>query len=234
MVKVDKKCIECGDKKTKKAKARDFYLCEVCMELDKYKLICKTDIKNKYFVTEDELEGCDFYIVKQGNGYPDMTLYKTTDVKDVCCSKYKIDRNDENAIINKMNELQDEKEKKSSERKEKIKQKKEEMNNKRKTKLVKALKDYGLTLRNDSKLCNGYIDGTIKDWSINQIVQRMCQMKYLYDYCNMDECCQDAYEEQQEELRAGYFPDCTVFEQAELIALKRYGNYPAVWPWLNN
>lgn len=91
---------------------------------------------------------------------------------------------------------------------------------------------YKLTLRNDSKLCTGYINGTIKDLTCKQIAVRMCQMKYLYDYCHMNDCCEEAYESQQEEYRAGYLPDCTVFEQAELIALHKYGNYPNVWPWL--
>lgn len=232
MAKVDKSCIECGESKTKKAKARDFYLCEICSELDKYKLIYKTHIKNKYFITENELEEYDNYIVKQDRGYPNMTLYKISDVKDVFCSKYKINRNNNFAIVNKMNNLQEEKERKSIERKERIKKNKKDRANKRKIKLVKALKDYGLTLRKDSKLCCGYIDGTIKDWSIKEIVQRMCQMKYLYEYCNMNDCYQKAYDDQQRELNAGYFPDCTVFERAEMIALNTYGEYPTVWPWL--
>ena len=234
MVKIDKKCIECGEKKARKDRARAIYLCDICSITDKYKLLYKTDIKNRYFINEDELDDYDCYIVDGRRGYPDMTLYKISDVKDGFCSKFSIDRNNNTAIENKINELQKDKEQKLLERKENAKKKKMEMNDKRKTKLVKVLKEYGLELRNDSKLCNGYIDGTIKDLSLNEIVQRMCQMKYLYDYCNMDDCCAEAYDYQQEELRAGYFPDCTVFEHAELIALKKYGNYPAVWPWLNN
>lgn len=232
MAPISRKCIECGEKKTKKAKGRDFYLCEKCMELDKYKVLCMTHIKNQYFVTEDELFAYDYHIARQGRGYPDMILYNINDVKDVFCSKYGIDREDDNAITDKMNSLREEKEKKSRERKEKIKQKKEEKKNKKRNNLSNALKEYGLTLRNDSKLCNGFIDGTITDWSINEIVHRMCQMKYLYDYCDMNSCYQKAYEDQRDELKAGYFPDCTVFEQAEMIALDEHGGYPEVWPWL--
>lgn len=61
-------------------------------------------------------------------------------------------------------------------------------------------------------------------------------MKYLYDYCNIHECYQIAYDNQQDELKAGYFPDCSVFEQAEDIALKKYGlkngEYSDEWPLL--
>ena len=58
-------------------------------------------------------------------------------------------------------------------------------------------------------------------------------MKYLFEYCHMDECKQIAYENQRDELRAGYFPDCSVFDDAEYIALNKYSNgkYPSVFPW---
>jgi hypothetical protein len=234
MVKIDKNCIECGEKKTRKDRARPIYLCDLCSTTDKYKLLYKTDIKNQYLMTEDELEDYECYIVKGRRGYPDMTMYKISDVKDIFCMNYTIDRNDNVAIENKINELQADKQKKSLDRKEKINKRKMEISEKRKTKLVKVLKSYDLKLRDDSKLCNGYIDGTITDWGVDQIVQRMCQMKYLYDYCHMNDCYDEAYEDQQEELEAGYFPDCTVIEQAELVALDKYsGNaYPNVWPWM--
>ena len=51
MVKIDRKCVECGGQKTKKDKPRKIYLCDGCAKTDKYALICKTDIKNKYFIT---------------------------------------------------------------------------------------------------------------------------------------------------------------------------------------
>jgi hypothetical protein len=50
----------------------------------------------------------------------------------------------------------------------------------------------------------------------------------------MDECREEAYQENVETLRAGYFPDMTVSENAEYIALKKYSNgeYPRVFPWM--
>jgi len=51
---------------------------------------------------------------------------------------------------------------------------------------------------------------------------------------HMDECREEAYQENVETLRAGYFPDMTVSENAEYIALKKYSNgeYPRVFPWM--
>lgn len=50
----------------------------------------------------------------------------------------------------------------------------------------------------------------------------------------MKESYSVAYEEQQEELRTGYFSDCSISEQAEDISLRKYSNgkYPKVFPWL--
>lgn len=58
--------------------------------------------------------------------------------------------------------------------------------NMRRNNLIDALQEYKLELRDDSKLCHGYINGTIKTHTIPQIVERMCQMKFLYEYCDFD------------------------------------------------
>jgi hypothetical protein len=101
----------------------------------------------------------------------------------------------------------------------------------RRKELIEKLAEYKLKLRTDSKLCDKYIkEGDI---DIDDVVERMCQMKYLYDYCDMASACIEAEEAQAEELNAGYFPDCTVFEQAEMIALeKKGGDYPSIYPWM--
>lgn len=72
---VNKDCSECGVKNSKKDKARQIYLCDGCGTTDKYKLLCKTDIKNDYQITEEELEGYDDYTVKRGRGYPNCTTF---------------------------------------------------------------------------------------------------------------------------------------------------------------
>ena len=52
----------------------------------------------------------------------------------------------------------------------------------------------------------------------------------------MIECKHDAYISQQKEIKAGYFPDCSVFDEAEYIALNKYSNgkYPDIYPWQKN
>lgn len=103
---------------------------------------------------------------------------------------------------------------------------------KRKNKLITKLRQYKLELRNDSKLCQGYISGSIKDWDIDDIVNRMCQIHYLFNYCNMNKYIKQANDEQNEEFNAGYIPDISVFDQAEMIVLKEIGEYPEIWPWI--
>ena len=155
-----------------------------------------------------------------------MILLKEVDVRTICCEKYGITPE---GIEDKLKELELLKADKSH----KIANTKTVKKNTRKEQLVNALNEYKLKLRADSKLCTGYIDGTIKEYSIQQIVNRMCQMKYLYDYCDMDGAYDEAKQSQREEINAGYFPDCSLFDEAEMIALhKNGGKYPAVYPWM--
>jgi hypothetical protein len=58
--------------------------------------------------------------------------------------------------------------------------------------------------------------------------------KYLYEYCHMNECRNIAYEHYRAEKEAGYYPDMSVSEHAEMIALEKYSNgkYPDTFPWL--
>jgi len=93
------------------------------------------------------------------------------------------------------------------------------------------MKEKKLEIRDDSKLCQGYIDGSIKT-DVNSVVGRMCQVKYFYEYCDSDKYFALARKSQAEELRAGYYPDCTVFEEAEMMAMHDKGGYPKIWPWL--
>ena len=87
-------------------------------------------------------------------------------------------------------------------------------------------------LRNDSELCREFIDGKISN--ISEVVERMCEMKYLYDYCYMEECKDEAYEEYIEEKKYKGYCWFRVSERAEEIALNKYsgGKYPDVFPWL--
>jgi hypothetical protein len=101
--------------------------------------------------------------------------------------------------------------------------------------LEDALKEYDLELRDDSKLCNGYINGTIDDaeWSIPNIVHRMCEMRFLYDYCGINSVFKKIKKNRPDVTldRPGFSE--SLFDRAEKEALKkRGGKYPNEWPWM--
>jgi hypothetical protein len=104
----------------------------------------------------------------------------------------------------------------------------------RKEILIKALNEHGLTLRSDSKLCQEFIDGNIKQNRLDWVVERMCQMKFLFEYFDMKKEIEKAKEEQDDEFNSGYIPDISPFEQAEMNILQRINGYPKVFPWLEN
>ena len=154
-----------------------------------------------------------------------------------------IDISECDTIIKK---IKNDKKQTKEERRIKSNEKKQLQCNKRKEELETALNKAGVELRRDSTLCSNYIDGKIEKnnprgrshgsnmfSSIDQIVKRMCNMKYLYEYCHMEECKDIAYEEHRETLKAGYYPDCSVSDSAEYLALKKYSNstYPLIYPW---
>ena len=193
------------------------------MSNDDNKKICKTTAKEAYFLTDKELSLLDSIGVQKRHSYIHYVLYDKNEVIQAFCDKYKVHECD---IEEQQEKLKLEKEVKKANRQAKRK----ETKSKRKKELIKALEEKGLELRSDSKLCQMYIDGS--KWTLAQVVQRMCQMKYLYDYCDMDAYYEEARESQYEEREAGYYPDMSIMEEAEDRALRKHGFYPQEWPWL--
>lgn len=111
-----------------------------------------------------------------------------------------------------------------------IKSKKVEL----KTELETRLNDRGIEFRPDSVLCAKYINGKT-DLSLDYIVQRMCEMKYLYEYCNMKSIRAQVY---MDYVNSGYVKNYegTITTQAEKIALQTHSNgiYPDKFPWEND
>jgi uncharacterized protein YecE (DUF72 family) len=105
-----------------------------------------------------------------------------------------------------------------------------ETEDERKQELIDALDEYGLELRSDSKLCEKYIK--LLDSDLDYVVRRMCEMKYLYEYCNMKKELKEVEREHIQTLNAGYIPDMSVFQEAEDNILRRIGDYPEEWPWI--
>lgn len=108
----------------------------------------------------------------------------------------------------------------------------------RKMELIRELAKFRLTLRNDSTLCQEYISGDpefLLEWPLPNIVRRMCEMKYLYDYCNMQQCREQVY--QRYRRNREYYDGAIISEEAEELALRKYtknGKYPDVFPWMRD
>lgn len=96
----------------------------------------------------------------------------------------------------------------------------------RKKELVKALSEMKLELRSDSKLCKKYID--TGDYDINYVVERMCQMKYLYEYCDFKKMLDAVSEDYNDD-----YENLGVFDKAEKLVLEEIGDYPDIYPWMN-
>ena len=111
-------------------------------------------------------------------------------------------------------------------------EKKKIQRNKRKEKLINELDKIGVEFREDSILTDSYINGSTK-YKLNYVVERMAQVKYLYEYCHMEECYNFIYKKQREERKTGFRSDIPVFDEAEEYALDKYsdGRYPDAFPW---
>ena len=223
-----KTCIECNLNKGSKSVYFNFYLCTDCRNDNKYKLVTKTNAKKYYFLKDEDLDKIDKIVGK--SSYGPTTYFTVNNLTKYLCEKNNLfpEQIDDfiTELINQKNIKAEIRKKKSDENK-KIKM------DKRKSKLIDELAKYKLELRDDSVLCQNYINGNNK-CDLDEIVLRMCEMKYLYEYCHMNECRDIAYEYYKEEKRAGYYPDMSVSEHAEMIALKKYSNgkYPDTFPWL--
>lgn len=97
----------------------------------------------------------------------------------------------------------------------------------RRNELISSLKQHGCDLRADSRLCALYIEkGETCGWSLQDVVMRMCQMKYLFEY--------QAARTLIRQLRHDYYYyEEPLIDVAESIILERLGGaYPQQWPWL--
>ena len=92
----------------------------------------------------------------------------------------------------------------------------------RKKLLIQKLNEKRLSLRSDSTLCENYIN--YGDMDVDYVVHRMCQMKYLYDYCGAKAITDRLYH--QRKHRNGV----KLIDIAEKQILKKH-KYPEIWPW---
>ena len=220
-------CVECYENEGKIRKPIDKVLCETCNNLDKHTLITLTDAKKDYFLKDSDLGDLQSYRVRCT--YRIATLYNKLDVMNIACIKHNLAMEN---LEDHMRVLRIAKVEKSNARKAKINAKKQELFNQRNTELHSALQSMGLEFRTDSKLCQMYLNGEISN--LQDVVKRMCEMKYLYDYCHMEECRDIAYRQYCDDKKHGYWSGESVSEMAEDIALRKYSNgrFPNRWPWM--
>ena len=162
--------------------------------------ITKTTALKKYHLTQKDIANLKF--TETTNPHykcaPDMILYRLSDIIEVFDNKYDNDYEDINIKLAELDHAKQEQKENNKVKREKkfhlmknnpniikiLSAKKKLTKNERLILLEKKLKEFGLELRVDSKLCMGFIDGSI-DWNIDDIVQRMAQMKYLFEYCDI-------------------------------------------------
>lgn len=82
--------------------------------------------------------------------------------------------------------------------------------------LIQELRKMGLTLRSDSQLCKKYIEGEL-DMTVEQVADRMAQVHYLFNYCDMRNMLKQYGKEKS-------------FDEIEAMIMKDK-EYPEKWPW---
>lgn len=103
----------------------------------------------------------------------------------------------------------------------------------RETELEDALAVMGLTIHPDSKLCEGYIQGTLRGWSLPKIVEECALMKYLHEYTTYPAVLKKAIKnsiDNYKHWKGGYDYKLS-YDEEEPFVRQKYPK-PDVWPWL--
>ena len=226
-------CEDCNDAKERENEFFAKRLCESCSKDEQYTMICKSTAKKEFYLTDADLEDLQFIEKKNPHyrsGCP-MILYSKVDVIDVFRNKYCISKEED--VDTTLARLADDRDKRSR----KILDTKNTKKEQRQVALTEGLNDAGLELRSDSRLCQQYIDGTL-DVSIPYIVEIMCEMKYLHEYCDMYKAYNQATEYYRKQgIHRFYRHDKDLENLAIDFALEQNpdceGRYPDQWPWLD-
>jgi len=225
---MNKICIECKNNSGSKSTYFNVYLCSTCKLYDKYTLVTKTNAKKNYFLKDEDLDKIDKILGK--TAYGPTTYFTVFNLTKYLCEKHKISPDHLDEFIIKLINLRNSN---LNNRRKKIDENKKIKMEKRRNKLIEEFKKYKLELREDSYLCQNYIEG--KNYILENVVRRMCEMKYLFEYCHMDECKQiiyDKYDSDSSDSSDTIY--MSIFDQAEELALEKYSNgkYPVIFPWL--
>ena len=192
-------------------------------------VVTKTGAKSTYLLKDGDLEGLTVhYVTNLHGGRHPINLFLESDIKDMAIERYgsleklaiaheergvRLERNRERRRLRAI----------ERERLEK------KLRDARIDQLVDAMEAVGLEIRDDSKLCDGYIEGTL-GWTLQDVVDMCCEMHWLYNYTNyptqLDKRLQKARENRY------YFDYEEVEYYVRRRVFKKHGGIPTVYPWL--
>jgi len=173
---ITRRCFECGtDSGTRSDHFYGYQLCRPCHEKypEKYNCIVKTRAKTEYCLSDKQLEQLPGPLHAVNPHYrtgPSMLLYLEADCRQLA-----------HRLWGGPEQLK-EKLKKRTDSRQNRRQTIAEARASRRQTLSAALRAVGLQIREDSQLCQGYIDDTLEDWSLNAIVAMMVEMHWLFNY----------------------------------------------------
>ncbi len=208
-------CMECGRHNAKSY--FNYILCKKCTKTKKYKSISRAVAHIKYGVTDDNLLKIRRRI-------------REDDAKSVDLDGYYLEH-EVKLLTN--NRILENREKRSYRRKYGYHHKRwdPEGEQKREHELIEELGKYGLQLRSDSTVCYKYIRG-YKEKNINEVVEKMCTMKYLFEYTEYSKLMKELIIKQKYMFVA--------FDKHEMRAIVKKqilesngGKWPSPWPWMN-
>ena len=103
----------------------------------------------------------------------------------------------------------------------------------RKKNLIEKLKEKKLELRSDSYYCNSYINYDM--YSIDIVIQKMCEAKFIHEYCNIKKAYDIFYNNKYK-----YYNNINNKNDIKRIVNKialnssGYSDFPKKWPWLDS
>lgn len=198
--------------------------CHNCREKPAH--ITKTRAKSAYCLNDTDLDKlkCELKRNPHYRSAAPMTLYLFSDVEKLANCKHPNLRMTLDQKIEKSRRRAD---------------KKNKPRIKRRQLLSDALKEKGLQIRSDSKLCDGFIDGTLgSKWTLKNVVEMCCEMKWLFEHTSYkEELDQEVQELGREYKRDGWVSWGQAFREAfddaepgiRRSILKR----SEVFPWVN-
>ena len=210
-------------------------VCSGCYKSETF--ISKTAAKNKYLMTDDDLDGLFFYTKMFFRNL--ACFYWLNDIETYANRHHPEWREKEEAREQRRAYLEATKEERAQAKAKKAQrayEKAQQASEARRQELTEALRIHGLSLRSDSKLCNAYIEGGLKTLSertygryqtISDIVETMLEMAFYYDHTDYDSLVSEAYEDHFNDdnpYRDKDIEGCTdlILEDSKRTALYRY------------